>query len=184
MSMFSRGAAYDWCAVIRCKHQRSDRGDAGDCADSGLLWGFLGGGRLPHQGWCRHRARMLHSSHGGCAGGSSRAGQVLAGCWWGYRLKLHKYIISSCFCTGICSSWLSLFLCGPLCLGANVHATTATGDTALTYACENGHTDVADVLLQTGADLVSAPAPLFLQLCDNVFDFSSACLPLFYFIFL
>ena len=32
--------------------------------------------------------------------------------------------------------------------GANVHATTATGDTALTYACENGHTDVADVLLQ------------------------------------
>lgn len=37
-----------------------------------------------------------------------------------------------------------------------MHATTATGDTALTYACENGHTDVADVLLQTGADLVSA----------------------------
>ncbi|XP_069508766.1 ankyrin repeat and KH domain-containing protein 1 isoform X2 [Ambystoma mexicanum] len=40
-----------------------------------------------------------------------------------------------------------------LAAGANVHATTATGDTALTYACENGHTDVADVLLQTGADL-------------------------------
>lgn len=39
-------------------------------------------------------------------------------------------------------------------LGANVHATTATGDTALTYACENGHTDVADVLLQAGANLV------------------------------
>lgn len=38
--------------------------------------------------------------------------------------------------------------------GANVHATTATGDTALTYACENGHTDVADVLLQAGANLV------------------------------
>uniref|UniRef100_A0A8C2M6S7 Ankyrin repeat and KH domain containing 1 n=1 Tax=Cricetulus griseus TaxID=10029 RepID=A0A8C2M6S7_CRIGR len=37
--------------------------------------------------------------------------------------------------------------------GANVHATTATGDTALTYACENGHTDVADVLLQAGAHL-------------------------------
>ncbi|XP_066501518.1 ankyrin repeat and KH domain-containing protein 1 isoform X2 [Hoplias malabaricus] len=37
--------------------------------------------------------------------------------------------------------------------GANVHATTATGDTALTYACENGHTDVADVLLLAGADL-------------------------------
>uniref|UniRef100_A0A803VEC4 Ankyrin repeat domain 17 n=1 Tax=Ficedula albicollis TaxID=59894 RepID=A0A803VEC4_FICAL len=28
-----------------------------------------------------------------------------------------------------------------LAAGANVHATTATGDTALTYACENGHTD-------------------------------------------
>uniref|UniRef100_A0A8C6XG44 Ankyrin repeat and KH domain containing 1 n=1 Tax=Naja naja TaxID=35670 RepID=A0A8C6XG44_NAJNA len=41
-----------------------------------------------------------------------------------------------------------------LAAGANVHATTATGDTALTYACENGHTDVADVLLQAGADLV------------------------------
>ncbi|CAM4544595.1 unnamed protein product [Lepidochelys olivacea] len=40
-----------------------------------------------------------------------------------------------------------------LAAGANAHATTATGDTALTYACENGHTDVADVLLQAGADL-------------------------------
>ena len=39
---------------------------------------------------------------------------------------------------------------------ADVHATTATGDTALTYACENGHTDVADVLLASGADLVSS----------------------------
>lgn len=48
-------------------------------------------------------------------------------------------------------------VCVPV-LGANVHATTATGDTALTYACENGHTDVADVLLQAGADLVSAEA--------------------------
>lgn len=37
--------------------------------------------------------------------------------------------------------------------GANVHATTATGDTALTYACENGHTDVASLLLDAGADL-------------------------------
>uniref|UniRef100_A0A8C6IIM8 Ankyrin repeat and KH domain containing 1 n=1 Tax=Mus spicilegus TaxID=10103 RepID=A0A8C6IIM8_MUSSI len=44
-----------------------------------------------------------------------------------------------------------LLACG--CGGANVHATTATGDTALTYACENGHTDVADVLLQAGAHL-------------------------------
>ena len=39
-------------------------------------------------------------------------------------------------------------------LGANVNATTATGDTALTYACENGHTDVADLLLQACAKLV------------------------------
>nr|XP_042905187.1 ankyrin repeat and KH domain-containing protein 1 isoform X1 [Parasteatoda tepidariorum] len=37
--------------------------------------------------------------------------------------------------------------------GANVNATTATGDTALTYACENGHTDVADMLLQAHAKL-------------------------------
>jgi len=28
-----------------------------------------------------------------------------------------------------------------------------TGDTALTYACENGHTDVADLLLQYNAQL-------------------------------
>lgn len=49
-------------------------------------------------------------------------------------------------------------------LGANVHATTATGDTALTYACENGHTDVADVLLQAGADLVR----YFKYFCINV----------------
>lgn len=38
---------------------------------------------------------------------------------------------------------------------ANVHAQTQTGDTALTYACENGHTDVVDLLLQFGADMVS-----------------------------
>ena len=37
---------------------------------------------------------------------------------------------------------------------ANVQAQTGTGDTALTYACENGHTDVAEVLLQHGAVLV------------------------------
>lgn len=36
----------------------------------------------------------------------------------------------------------------------NVSAQTQTGDTALTYACENGHTDVADLLLQYNADLV------------------------------
>ena len=36
-----------------------------------------------------------------------------------------------------------------------MNATTGTGDTALTYACENGHTDVADVLLEHGAELVN-----------------------------
>ena len=36
-----------------------------------------------------------------------------------------------------------------------MHAQTGTGDTALTYACENGHTDVAEVLLKEGAELVS-----------------------------
>ena len=39
--------------------------------------------------------------------------------------------------------------------GANVEAQTGTGDTALTYACENGHTDVAEALLDHGAKLVS-----------------------------
>ena len=34
--------------------------------------------------------------------------------------------------------------------GASVNAITGTGDTTLTYACENGHTDVADLLLQYG----------------------------------
>lgn len=37
---------------------------------------------------------------------------------------------------------------------ANVNAQTQSGDTALTYACENGHTDVASLLLLYGADLV------------------------------
>jgi ankyrin repeat domain-containing protein 17 len=32
--------------------------------------------------------------------------------------------------------------------GANAHAETETGDTALRYACENGHTEVAELLLQ------------------------------------
>lgn len=35
-----------------------------------------------------------------------------------------------------------------------MHAQTQTGDTALTYACENGHTDVADLLIQYGANMV------------------------------
>ena len=38
--------------------------------------------------------------------------------------------------------------------GAKVHAETSTGDTALTYACANGHTLIADILLQCGAELV------------------------------
>lgn len=37
--------------------------------------------------------------------------------------------------------------------GANVNATTASGETALMYACENGHTNVAEILLDAGADL-------------------------------
>ena len=40
--------------------------------------------------------------------------------------------------------------------GANVHAQTGTGDTALRYACENGHTNVAEFLLQYCVDLEQA----------------------------
>ena len=36
---------------------------------------------------------------------------------------------------------------------AHVNAVTGTGDTALTYACENGHTEVADLLLKYNAKL-------------------------------
>ena len=38
--------------------------------------------------------------------------------------------------------------------GASIHAETNTMDTALTYACANGHTIIADILLQCGAELV------------------------------
>ena len=38
--------------------------------------------------------------------------------------------------------------------GADVNAQSGTGDTALTYACENGHTDVSDLLLKYNAVLV------------------------------
>lgn len=40
-----------------------------------------------------------------------------------------------------------------LSVGADVDSATQTGDTALTYACENGHTDVADLLLRAGSSL-------------------------------
>ncbi|RMB96875.1 hypothetical protein DUI87_26944 [Hirundo rustica rustica] len=62
-----------------------------------------------------------------------------------------------------------------LAAGANVHATTATGDTALTYACENGHTDVADVLLQAGADL-SKSREFFFLLQEKQEDFKKTIL--------
>ena len=52
-----------------------------------------------------------------------------------------------CVCVCVCYRYL-------IDAGANVNAQTSTGDTALTYACENGHTDVADLLLQAGANLV------------------------------
>ena len=46
--------------------------------------------------------------------------------------------------------------------GANVNAVTQTGgDTALTYACENGHTNVAEVLLDRGAALVRRRGGLY-----------------------
>jgi len=43
-----------------------------------------------------------------------------------------------------------------VCPGASVNAQTFTKGTALTYACENGHTEVAAVLIHHGAVLVSA----------------------------
>ena len=36
-----------------------------------------------------------------------------------------------------------------------MNAQTFTKGTALTYACENGHTEVAEVLIHHGAELVS-----------------------------
>ena len=36
-----------------------------------------------------------------------------------------------------------------------MNAQTFTKGTALTYACENGHTEVAEILIQHGAELVS-----------------------------
>jgi ankyrin repeat domain-containing protein 17 len=50
--------------------------------------------------------------------------------------------------------------------GADVNATTTTGDSALTYACENGHTDVAELLLQYRADLVSIYLKVICHCCE------------------
>ena len=47
-------------------------------------------------------------------------------------------------------------------IGAKVNAQTQTGDTALTYACENGHTEVAEVLLNENCDIVSLEAECIL----------------------
>lgn len=46
-------------------------------------------------------------------------------------------------------------------------ATTQTGDTALTYACENGHTDVADLLLAFSSRLVIMKLILYLYILYN-----------------
>lgn len=53
--------------------------------------------------------------------------------------------------------------------GSDVHALTGTHDSALAYACENGHTDVADVLLQAGSKLVCGPRLRYLLLSLPVF---------------
>ena len=38
--------------------------------------------------------------------------------------------------------------------GANIHAVTNTLDTALTYACANGHTQISELLISCGAEVV------------------------------
>lgn len=38
-------------------------------------------------------------------------------------------------------------------VGAKVNSTTATNDAALTYAAENGHTDVCEILIERGANI-------------------------------
>ena len=63
-----------------------------------------------------------------------------------------------CMCTNVHCVWCVRYLhCVRMFVifsGANVHAETATKDTAITYACANGHTNVAALLLDYGADLV------------------------------
>ena len=52
---------------------------------------------------------------------------------------------------------------------ANVRAVTNTGDSALTYACAHGHTVIAEILLQFGAELVSKSLQLiFMAICQDL----------------
>ena len=87
------------CALItRCKHQRPDGGDPGDCSDPGLLRRLPGGGRLPHQGRGWHRAGLLHAPHGGCAGGPSGAGQIPSDGRWVQATRTTRTIEELSFC--------------------------------------------------------------------------------------
>ena len=47
----------------RCWHQRADGGDAGDCADPGLLRRLLRSGRLPYQGKIDSRQKKSMKMH-------------------------------------------------------------------------------------------------------------------------
>lgn len=133
-----------------------------------MLWRLFGSSWFPHQGRSRHWVRLLYSSNGGCTGRPFGVGQISAGCRWA-GIQTAAELERS-----LKSAFRLLFLhpCAHLLIffysGANVHATTATGDTALTYACENGHTDVADVLLQAGANLVNHAHKSSLSLIDNL----------------
>ena len=53
--------------------------------------------------------------------------------------------------------------------GSNINAITNTMDTALTYACANGHTRIAEFLISCGADVVSYNAKIdYLSLHNHV----------------
>ena len=58
-----------------------------------------------------------------------------------------------------------------------MNAETFTKGTALTYACENGHTAVAEVLIHHGAELVSCcSCSCFLVTCTLISSVSNmAC---------
>ncbi len=53
-----------------------------------------------------------------------------------------------------------------------IDASTATGDTALTYAAENGHTEVCATLLDAGGQIVSVILALEImgRLCHCFLD--------------